>query len=122
MSKSKPYLNGIGILITSCTANTALVFTLPINKATTKPMTKPRTIDDKRIHWLLDRLSMIIEMRTKKPRKRLDKEPQNSGLLSNNHCPPAKSVNPTLIKLIPIIVITVPVTSGVISFLSCGKT
>ncbi len=23
-------------------------------------MTKPRTIDDKRIHWLLDRLSMII--------------------------------------------------------------
>ena len=61
---------------------------------------------------------MMIEIMTINPRAILDSEPQNSGLLSNNHCPPPRSVKPTLIKLIPIMVITVPVTIGVISFLS----
>ena len=63
----------------------------------------------------------MIEIITIKPSAILDNEPQNSGLLSSSHCPPPRSVKPTLMRLIPMIVMTVPVTIGVMSFLSCGR-
>ena len=72
------------------------------------------------LHHLLTQmvLSSTYRQSSKITEDALDKDPQNSGLLSSSHCPPAKSVSPTLIKLTPIIVITVPVTNGVMSLLS----
>ena len=73
-----------------------------------------------RIPYLISMSLIVSGVATFIQAKRIG--PVGSGLLSNNHFPPAMSVIPTLTRLRPISITTVPVTTGVmICFKTCRK-
>ena len=65
---------------------------------------------DRRTQGVFERLSRMIVKTTNRPSARLAGAPKSGALK-----PPPRSVIPTLIRLMPISVITMPVTSGVIT-------
>ena len=76
------------------------------------PKIMPIMMPESLTQGLLETLSAIIVTSTNRPRARFSMLPK-LGLPN----PPAKSVIPTFIRLIPIVVITIPVVNGVITLL-----
>lgn len=71
-------------------------------------------IAERRTHGVFERFSRMMVSTTNRPSARLVGAPK-SGALN----PPPRSVMPTLIRLIPIKVMTMPVTNGVMTRRSC---
>ncbi len=65
---------------------------------------------ERRTHGVLERLSRMIVSTTNRPSARLVGAPKSGALK-----PPPRSVIPTLIRLMPIRVMTIPVTKGVMT-------
>ncbi|KPW87951.1 hypothetical protein ALO75_200067 [Pseudomonas syringae pv. coryli] len=68
---------------------------------------------DKRTQGVVERLSTMITASTNAPSARFTGAPKSGALK-----PPPRSVTPTLIRLTPINVMTIPVTSGVMTLRS----
>ena len=79
-----------------------------------QPTNMPMNIALKRNSGYLDALRAITVTSTLRPKIRLCGAPKSGALK-----PPDKSVMPTLIKVIPIVVITIPVVRGVITAFKC---
>ena len=115
-SKSNPNLNGTGTA-KICAFATAPKFTMPSGMAISVPMTSPIMIAEIRSIGLPRKLSTRMIVTTMKPISRFLGAPSSSPAPA----PPAKSVKPVRTRLSPMMVMTIPVTVGVMMRFSLSR-